>query len=351
MAIGAQVSDKDSKLILTVATNDKHVLAYIRNHLHRVWTSLKDVANVFQKYNFRSTSPILDSPADAIAKVDGFVQLLWEYSLERYKHCLHKPLRSIPQRTRFDEFIEARYLDPKNPQGGKTKQFSDILRSMESIDKSLQSGNSDYTVLYACFIQINDRVKNVLRDHRHTCAPRVIQYLNKISSFPAAVHALLVFAAFPQLRSCFLLNKILEVRYIFTKSQVVTLPEQPVWQEVARAALHNYKLTLIPRDPTPGTFKRPKRKQNRASANTKVPIHCELAIALVFLSEKDPPASTFANIGTSRLSCFACWKFLFCIRKKKSENQIEPCFYTKGTNGKACFPWKYPGQEQLNLQG
>ena len=75
MAIGAQVSGKDSKLILTVATNDGYVLAYIRNHLHRVWTSLKDVANVFQKYNFRSTSPILDSPADAIAKVDGFVQL------------------------------------------------------------------------------------------------------------------------------------------------------------------------------------------------------------------------------------------------------------------------------------
>lgn len=98
VAVGAQVSDEQSRVILTVATNDGYVLAYMRNHLHRVWTSLKDVANIFQKYNFRSISPVWDSPADAIAKVEGFVQLLWEYSLEIYKHCLHKPLRSIPQR-------------------------------------------------------------------------------------------------------------------------------------------------------------------------------------------------------------------------------------------------------------
>lgn len=219
---------------------------------------------------------------------------------------------------------------------------------MKSIDKSLQSGNSDYTVLYAFFVQINDCVKNVLRDYRHTCAPRVIRYLNKISSFPTAVHALLVFAASTQLRSRFLLNKILEVRYIFTENQVITLPEQPVWQEIACAALHKYELTLSPWNSTPGTFKRLKRKQYRASTNTEVPIHCELAVALVPLSEKDPTASAFAYIGASKLSFFACWKFLFCIRNKKTENQIEPCFNTKGTNGKACFPWKYPGQELSN---
>jgi len=39
VANDAQVSGKDNKVILTVATNDESIPAYMRNRLHWVWTS------------------------------------------------------------------------------------------------------------------------------------------------------------------------------------------------------------------------------------------------------------------------------------------------------------------------
>ncbi|ODM21345.1 hypothetical protein SI65_02188 [Aspergillus cristatus] len=64
-----------------------------------------------------------------------------------------------------------------------------------------------------------------------------------------------------------------------------------------------------------------------------------LAVALDLLSNKSLPA--LPHIGVSKLSCLPCWKFLSCLREKKSG------FYTRGTSGKTKFPWKFPNQQLI----
>lgn len=163
----------------------------------------------------------------------------------------------------------------------------------------------------------------------------VVEYLKKVAFFPTSFRTLMQLASSRRLRFRFLLNKSLEVRYVSanTGGELITLPEQPVLQELALAALRSKCKGLPPNYPTPETSEHLKRP----TTTIRMPIHCEVAVALDFLSDKRLPALPY--IGVSKLYCLACWKFLSCLRKRK------PGFHTRGTSGKANFPWKYPGKQ------
>ena len=155
------------------------------------------------------------------------------------------------------------------------------------------------------------------------------RYVKKLSSLPNAVQNLLAFASSPRLRALFLDNKGMEIRYV-SGGQRLEYPKPTKWREVARVALETRN-------------ENPRSIDHRASHHNKhsvyAPIHCEVAVALHFLSQNldGPPPLPF--IGVSKLSCFGCWSLF------KSLQRAGACIATRETHGKAYFPWKYPEEE------
>lgn len=68
-------------------------------------------------------------------------------------------------------------------------------------------------------------------------------------------------------------------------------------------------------------------------------LHCEVALALRYLSKHPDDSPALSCIGVSKPSCFACWSFLKCVRG------ISINLSTRGTHEKIYFPWRYPGEE------
>lgn len=251
---------------------------------------------------------------------------------------MNKPLSPNQQKTRLEEFSDI--VQSLDSEYNVTKQLLKALPDMEAINKWLQSGTPEtYTHLYECFYRLYKRARNVLRLQdlepiKDRCMSFVVEYLRKVAFFPTSVRTLMQLASSRRLRFRFLLNKRLEVRYVSANvgGELITLPEQPVLQEPALAALRSKCKGFPPNHPTPGTSEHLKRP-----TAIRVPIHCGVAVTLYVLSDKRLPALPY--IGVSKLSCLACWKFLSCLRKKK------PGFHTRGASGKANFPWTYPGQQ------
>lgn len=73
--------------------------------------------------------------------------------------------------------------------------------------------------------------------------------------------------------------------------------------------------------------------------SVQAPIHCECLLALHHIEEQKKGIPSIPYIGVSKLSCLACWKFLTSLR------HAGRLVYTKGSHGKANFPWKYPDTE------
>lgn len=150
--------------------------------------------------------------------------------------------------------------------------------------------------------------------------------------YHAAVTTLLSFACSPCLRSRFLADKTLEIRYASVgRSRAFENPKPEQWNEVSRAALDSQNENPHPNDPSP--------YPQFSNKDLNCLLHCEVALALHYFSRHpdDPPA--LPCIGVSKLSCFACWSFLTCIRG------VGVNFSTRGTNVKTYFPWRYPGEE------
>lgn len=144
------------------------------------------------------------------------------------------------------------------------------------------------------------------------------------------------FAFSPCLRSRFLADKTLEIRYASAGQTRVFEDIKPeCWNEVSRTALNSQNESPQPNDPCPCP-----QSNNKDSLNC--PLHCEVVLALRYLSKhpSDPPA--LPCIGVSKLSCFACWSFLKCIQG------VGVNLSTRGTNEKVYFPWRYP-REELGL--
>lgn len=86
----------------------------------------------------------------------------------------------------------------------------------------------------------------------------------------------------------------------------------------------------------------PQTTTNKHSAYT--PVHCEVALAMHFLSQDldGPPPLPF--VGVSKLSCFGCWSLLKSLQHARAQ------IATMETHGKAFFPYKYPEEELYATQ-
>lgn len=66
---------------------------------------------------------------------------------------------------------------------------------------------------------------------------------------------------------------------------------------------------------------------------------CLLALQLLHDNYKGVPSIQY--FGVLILSCLACWFFLKSLRHSGGQ------FSTKGSHGKAYFPWKFPSKELI----
>lgn len=171
---------------------------------------------------------------------------------------MNKPFSPNQQKTRLEEFSDiVQSLDSEH----NVTKLLKALPDMEAINKWLQSGTPEtYTHLYECFYRLYKRARNVLRLQdlepiKDRCMSFVVEYLRKVAFFPTSVRTLMQLASSRRLRFRFLLNKRLEVRYVSANAGggLITLPEQPVLQEPALAALRSkckgFPLTIPPLGP------------------------------------------------------------------------------------------------------
>lgn len=150
------------------------------------------------------------------------------------------------------------------------------------------------------------------------------------------VNRLLAFAYDPRLRPRFFTGQDIEIRYVSPGRENIQLPKPKRWKEVARAALESQGETLRSSDPKPGSSRHLKKEQSINAA-----VHCEVALALHFLSKDLEGPLPLPCIGISKPSCYACWEFFQCLQRSGAGLFMR-------TNSNAPFPWKYPSTELDN---
>lgn len=145
---------------------------------------------------------------------------------------------------------------------------------------------------------------------------------------------LLAFAYDPKLRPRFFTGQDIEIRCVSPGREDIRLPRPKRWKEVARAALESQGETLRASDPKPGSSRHLKKNQSINAA-----VHCEVALALHFLSKDLEGPSPLPYIGISKPSCYACWGIFRCLQRSGAG------LFIGRTNSNAPFPWKYPSTE------
>lgn len=112
------------------------------------------------------------------------------------------------------------------------------------------------------------------------------------------------------------------------RPSILQLAEE--WTTISSTALRSCNALLL-NDERPGIG------NNFHSRNDILaPIHCKCAVVLHSLQPRLKGPLPLPYIGVSKLSCFACWEFLACLREWTGVY-----FITRGIHGKTYFPWKY----------
>lgn len=371
VAVGVQRTEE--RIIITFSTNQSQEPQYIRDHLNTIWDLLKQASEVYRRHqspaNTTESSPqsprsprsplVITTeklPEDEQDKIYNLLLAIYQYSSEKYLSQVHKR-RDLTKPTRFKIFQQiTNSIDPLNGELGA--QLNGISTIVDVITQDLischafTSATQDCKDMCGCFGHLASLVKKLeecpqeLKRIEDTngmlflytlCTlVRAIfntfqidfplhRYVKKLSSLPNAVQNLLALASSPRSRALFLDNKSMEVRYVFG-GQRLEYPKPATWEEVARAALeiHNENARSIDR-----------RFFHRNKHSVYAPIHCEVAVGMHFLSPNldGPPPLPF--IGVSKLSCFGRWTLFRALQRAGA------CIFTRGTHGKAYFPWKY----------
>ncbi|OJJ84511.1 nucleic acid/nucleotide deaminase domain-containing protein [Aspergillus glaucus CBS 516.65] len=291
VAVGVQESER--KIIVTISTNEDCFPLHIYDHLTTVWALLKGISDGYNQDRVQSKRPshITTSthklPEETQQKIYNFLLAIYRYSSEGLLHTINKRFRENETR------LEA---------------FKRIVSSLDAQQKLTASLDEIWFPLAT--------------------------YLEKIPSMQKGVNWLLAFAYDPTLRPRFFTGQGIEIRCVSPGRENIRLPRPKRWKEVARAALESQGETLRASDPKPGSSRHLKKNQSINAA-----VHCEVALALHFLSKDLEGPSPLPYIGISKPSCYACWGIFRCLQRSGAG------LFIRRTNSNAPFPWKYPSTE------
>ena len=372
VAVGIQRNEE--RVTITFSTNQSQEPHYIHDHLDTIWGLLKQASEVYRRHQSPAPTPKSSPqsprsprsprvttterlPADEQDKIYNLLLAIYGYSSKKYLSRVQKR-RDVTKPTRFEIF--QRIVNSIGPLNGELGELlNEVSTTVDLIVQDLSSAHvltsatQDFKDLCGCFEHLAFIVEKLegypqelkriadsngmLFNYTQCILARAMfntfqidfplhRYVKKLSSLPNAIQNLLAFASSPRLRSLFLENKTMQIRYV-SGGQHLKYPKPTKWGEVARVALETHNEN--PRSIDHGASHRNKN-------SVYAPIHCEVAVALHFLSQNlgGPPPLPF--IGVFKLSCFGCWSLF------KALQRVGANIATRGTHGKAYFPWKYP---------
>lgn len=114
----------------------------------------------------------------------------------------------------------------------------------------------------------------------------------------------------PIFDACFCRKKTFDIQRVANIHRQIILPQSSDgWETISSAALRSCN-ALLPSDQRPGTDNHFQGRHEILAS-----IHCECAVVLHFLQPTLRGPLPLPYIGVSKLSCFACWEFLACLRE------------------------------------
>lgn len=146
-------------------------------------------------------------------------------------------------------------------------------------------------------------------DYRISC------YLRKIIASTNSVNILIKFAYSPRMRTRFLQRKSLVTRPVPNRTHPFILPTMQGFGDIALEVVKSGDIFRGSRR-QPGSFVKTLYRNQDHQPTQHAPIHCGCAVALQLLKNaKAGQSPSLSYIGVSKLSCFACWKFLESLRE------------------------------------
>ena len=162
------------------------------------------------------------------------------------------------------------------------------------------------------------------------------RFLKKVCILPNAISTLLNWAYSPRLYQGYLEGRNLSLHSIESGPRNISLPPSQKWYDIGKRILEGSDLRRLQESKLPGS--RMSRSWDEKES-TPATVHCEYVLTCHILRQSHSGTRSLSYIGVSKLSCLACWKLLGALCKNGAK------FHTRGSHGKAYFPWKYPDLE------
>ena len=168
------------------------------------------------------------------------------------------------------------------------------------------------------------------------------RFPRKIASVPSSIDILINCAHSPRLYHRFLAKKQIIVRSLGNWKRPIQLPAVgDGWTELSERILATSDARDMPDEDRNMASRRLGRRFNGV-CTAEGPVHCECLLALSLLGDSREGIPAARYLGVSKLSCLCCWMFLEGLRTSGI------AFHTKGSHGKAYFPWKFPAKELID---
>jgi hypothetical protein len=366
IAVGFQQrQEPDREIILTVASNNdlpdrtiqhaRFLLDKLQNLGQEFATLRLETTALDNQSDDRVPSPWIDEhqlPDDLLEKSNLFRKDAFLFSLRKLRQRLNKPWSRTSRASAFIEYVDAvdsisRSKDLDNHELiGHLRLIRDVLEfALPVVNQNNNHDPKDMAKLVDGMGQVDDALREIQRIKAWEAKLFAIaetefpleRFLKKAVSLSSAVDTLLKYAKSPRLYRRYLDRTKIHVQHLSNAPRPISLLTTGDWNDVCKEVLLHHGATSLLESITddrnrPGAVIR-SRFENRDTV--QAPVHCECAVALHLLAS----GRAIPYIGVSKLSCLACALFL------KSLSCTGHRFYTKGSHGKAYFPWKYPDIE------
>ncbi|KAK2755977.1 hypothetical protein FQN54_005774 [Arachnomyces sp. PD_36] len=359
VACALQVDQRHHEITITLASNESDP-EKTKKHLEMIWEDLQGISEACTNFHRVSKGEDINNTGDGSPKLSeegkyrdeitsqtrDLGARIYSFSLKKLIWRIFKPWGT---KTRFDVFSEL--VDSYREDEASKKLMTHLVPIRECllwVSQVIKDGGSFRGET------LTQLMKNMAIVHRNVlmllgsadlCSALLffgdkkgfptVKYLRKVSSLQDAINILCLLPRCPKRRDRFLAGKVLRVNVLPNLEPAIQLPQSLAsWRDIANRAANRQKWSLptdLPDKPGKTLASEFENKQRVQS-----PIHCECAIALHFFARKEPGPAAWGYIGFSKRSCLACWELLRCLRKNGFKMP------TRGTNSKACFPWKYP---------